>query len=290
MFGYVKPDLPYLYLKDDTLYKALYCGICKSIGKCAGQCARFTLTYDIAFLSAVVHNLTKTDVTIKREHCIIHPLTKRPIATPDDISLTLGALNVILAYFKIKDDILDNGRGRLLKVLFSGGYKKCAKKHPELVDIVQKNYEELAKMEKTGEKSIDKIAHPFATMLAELSNSLLKDCSNSDTYDYFYNFGKWIYLIDALDDYDKDIKKGNYNPFYYAYGAKSFAELKGNFGEEVSFIMSATLNGIESNFINLRFGFNADLIRNISTRGAVETTKKVLLKEHKGNKKNNERN
>lgn len=50
MFGYVKPDLPYLYLKDDKLYKALYCGVCKSIGKTCGQKARLSLTYDIAFL------------------------------------------------------------------------------------------------------------------------------------------------------------------------------------------------------------------------------------------------
>ena len=284
MFGYVKPDTPYLYMKDDTLYKALYCGVCKSIGKCAGQCARFSLTYDIAFLSAVVHNLTKTDVTIKREHCVIHPITKRPIAKPDDISITLGALNVILAYFKIQDDIQDNGRGRMAKLFLSRGFKKSAKKHPELVEIVKRNYSELFELEKAKEQSIDKIAHPFATMLEEISTSLLGQYSTEFTKGYFYNFGKWIYLIDALDDYDKDIKKGNYNPFFYAYGSESYAKLKEEKGEEISFIMSATLSGIESNFQNLRFGFNADLIRNISTRGTVGITKKVLLKDQKGNK------
>ena len=286
MFGYVKPDTPYLYMKDDTLYKALYCGICKSIGKCAGQCARFTLTYDIAFMSAVIHNLTKTDVTVKREHCIIHPIIKRPIAKPDDISLTLGSLNVILAYFKVQDDINDNGRGRALKILFSGAFKKCAKRNPELVKIVEDNYNELYKLEKAKEKSIDKIAHPFASLLAELSDSLLGDYKNENTYRYFYNFGKWIYLIDALDDYDKDVKKGNYNPFYQAYGANDFNALKAEFGEEISFIMGATLNGIEESFNSLRFGFNADLIRNISLRGTVGTTKKVLLKGQKDCKRN----
>ena len=286
MFGYVKPDQPYLYMKDDTLYKALYCGVCKSIGKCAGQCARLSLTYDIAFLSAVIHNLTKTDVVIKRKNCIIHPIIKRPIALPDDISQTLGALNVILAYYKCLDDIADNGRGRFAKLLLKNGFKKCAKKHPQLTEIVEENYKQLAKLEKAGEKSIDKIAHPFSTMLAELSDVLLGEYKTQYTSDYFYNFGKWIYLIDALDDYDKDLKNGNYNPFYWAYGAKDYQSLKRENGEEISFIMSATLNAIESNFNNLRFGFNADLIRNISLRGTVETTKKVLLKEHKGDKKN----
>lgn len=286
MFGYVKPDLPYLYMKDDTLYKALYCGVCKSIGRCSGQCARFTLTYDIAFLSAVIHNLTKTDVTIKREHCIIHPITKRPIAKPDDISDALGALNVVLAYYKIGDDIADNGRGRMLKAFFTPAFKRSIKRYPQFKDIVENNYNELSKLEKAGEKSIDKIAHPFSLMLAELSDLLLGEHKTEHTYSYFYNFGKWIYLIDALDDYDKDVKKGNYNPFFSAYGAKSYQDLKKDFGEEISFIMSATLNGIETAFSNLKFGFNADLIRNISLRGTVGTTKKVLSKEQKGKKKN----
>lgn len=285
MFGYVKPDLPYLYMKDDTLYKALYCGVCKSIGKCAGQCARFTLTYDIAFLSAVIHNLTKTDVEIKKEHCVIHPITKRPIAKPDEISLTLGALNVILAYFKIADDIADNGRGRFAKAVFFRGYKKSVKHAKELNEIVKNRYAELALLEKQGESSIDKIAHPFSCMLAEISDILLKEYKTEQTYAYFYNFGKWIYLIDALDDYDKDVKKGNYNPFFASYKSNSFSDLKREYGEEISFIMSATLNGIESNFNQFKFGFNADLIRNISIRGTVGNTKKVLLKESKGHKK-----
>ncbi|MBQ7407658.1 MAG: hypothetical protein IJW13_00045 [Clostridia bacterium] len=281
MFGYVKPDTPYLYMKDDTLYKALYCGICKSIGKGCGQCARFSLTYDMAFMSAVIHNLLGKDVEIKREHCIIHPITKRPIAKPDDLSIALGCLNVILAYFKIIDDVRDNGRGRFLKLFFNPSFKKSAKKYPNLVKIVSENYEKLYKLEKGQEKSIDKIAHPFACMLAELSNELLGEVANEFSYNFFYNMGKWIYLIDALDDYDKDIQKGNYNPFYVAYGASDFTLLKQNYGEEVSFITSATLSGIEQNLKNLRFKFNADLIRNVSLRGTVEKTKKVLLKQSK---------
>lgn len=285
MFGYVKPDLPYLYMKDDTLYKALYCGVCKSIGKCSGTCARFTLTYDCAFLSAVIHNITGQDVVIKRQHCIIHPITKRPIAQPDDISTAIGALNVILAYFKVLDDINDNGRGRFLKLFLNKGFKRAKKCQPELEKIVKENYVKLAKLEKEGESSIDKIADPFATLLMQLSEQLLGDKKSENSSQFFYNFGKWIYLIDALDDYDKDIKKGNYNPFYMAYKAQSYQKLKEENGNEISFIMSATLQGIECNFNSLKFGFNADLIRNISIRGTVETTKKVLLKEQKGEKK-----
>jgi hypothetical protein len=32
VFGYIRPDEPYLYKKDEVLYNAVYCGLCKSIG------------------------------------------------------------------------------------------------------------------------------------------------------------------------------------------------------------------------------------------------------------------
>ena len=278
MFGYVKPDTPYLYIKDETLYKALYCGVCKSLGRTCGQCSRFTLTYDVAFLSAVLHNILGVDVTVEKKRCIAHPIIKRPIAKPDEISDTLACLNVILAYYKVQDDINDNGRGRFLKLLFSPAFKRAVKRYPDFKRIVFENYEKLAKLEKAGEQSIDKICDPFASMLESLASRILGDGASESSYKFFYNMGKWIYLIDALDDYDKDIKKGNYNPFYCAYKSSDFTTLKTQNGEEISFIVSATLAGIEEGLKGLKFRFNADLIRNIALRGTMQKTKQILAK------------
>lgn len=283
MFGYVKPDVPYLYVKDETLYNALYCQLCKSIGRECGQCARFSLTYDVAFMSAVIHNLAKTDVKIERRHCVAHPIRKKPMAAPDEISCVLGVLNVVLAYYKLTDDVFDSGKGRAARLFLSSGFKRAAKKHPKLVEIVRRNYEALRALEKSGEKSIDKTADPFALMVSELSDELLGDKASESSYRFFYNLGKWIYLIDALDDYDKDIKKKNYNPFYYAYEKKDYDLLRRDCGEEIAFIMSSTLNGISDGLSGLKFGFNADLIRNVALRGTTERTKAVL-----SGKKNNE--
>mgnify|MGYP001152181889 CR=1 FL=1 len=141
MFGYVKPDLPYLYLKDDKLYKALYCGVCKSIGKTCGQKARLSLTYDIAFLSAFAHNLCGKDVTIKKEHCIVHPLISRPMASRDEITETMACVNVALAYFKVQDDISDEGKGKLKRLLLSSGYKAACKKDKRIAEIVRDNFD-----------------------------------------------------------------------------------------------------------------------------------------------------
>ena len=50
------------------LYKAMYCGVCKGISASCGQCARMGLTYDVTFLSVILHNIAGVDVTIEKQH------------------------------------------------------------------------------------------------------------------------------------------------------------------------------------------------------------------------------
>lgn len=289
MFGYVTPDKPYLYMKDDVLYKALYCGVCKGIGKSCGQISRFTLTYDITFMSAIIHNLLGVDVKIKREHCVAHPLTKRPMANVDEITEALGALNVVLAYYKLSDDVLDEKKGGIKRFFIKGGFKRAAKKYPEFVKIVESEYKKLYALESNSENRIDVICDPFANMLKDLSRELLKGKSTEYTDLLFYNLGKWIYLIDALDDYDKDLKKGDYNAFKAAYNAKNYAELKKNNAEEISFILGATISAIDESLLKIEFKFNSDLIKNVASRGTKERTKTVLLKTEKNKKKESDK-
>ena len=72
MFGYVKTDTPYVYMKDNILYKAMYCGLCKGIGKKCGQKGRLCLSYDLTFLSLFAHNVLGQDVKVNKERCVIH--------------------------------------------------------------------------------------------------------------------------------------------------------------------------------------------------------------------------
>ncbi|MBO6262961.1 MAG: hypothetical protein J6N93_01640 [Clostridia bacterium] len=287
MFGYLKPDLPYLYLKDDTLYKALYCGVCKSIGRVCGQRARIGLSYDVAFLSAVIHNLSGVDVTIKKERCVAHPVISRSMASRDEITDECAAVNVALAYYKVKDDIIDEGRGKLKLFLFKKGQKRGYKRFNAISDIVEKRYDELRALEKNGENRIDAICDPFSLMLKDLGALLLRENASDDTDDMFYFLGKWIYLIDALDDYDKDLKRGNYNPFYYAYGKQPSAKkLLENCGKDVTFVFADIFSKLHAAVSACKWKFNHDLINNILTRGVQSVTVKVIDKINNTDKKN----
>ena len=276
MFGYIKTDDPYLYKKDDVLYKSLYCGVCKAIGSSCSQAARFSLTYDIAFLSAVAHNVMNKDVTIEKKRCVAHPIVKRPIAKSDELTEKLACINTLLAYYKVMDDVYDNGKGKFKRLVVLSGFKKARKKYPEIDKIISSRYAELNALEKRGEKSVDMVADPFSLMLADISDETLGEYKTIETRRLFYAVGKWIYLIDALDDYDKDIKKKNCNVFLSVYGRSCAKELIEKDGEEISFIFSSVFGAVEENLDAIKFYFNKDLIKNILSRGLKKTFADVV--------------
>ncbi len=276
MFGYVRPDTPYLYIKDDTLYKALYCGVCKGIGKSCGQVARFGLSYDVAFLSALLHNILGQDVKVEKQHCLTHCIRVKQMAAVDELTQQLGALNTELVYYKCVDDLQDGDRGGGKKLLFTRGHKLAKKKYPEMCAIVRKGMEEQEQTEKAKTDSVDRAADPSATMIARLSDYFLGEKKTADTYGLFYGIGKWIYLIDALDDYDKDVKKGAYNPFILAYGEKNKCELIAKYGEDLRFIFGTLFSEIHERLGQVEMHFNRDLTDNVLLRGLPATTKKIL--------------
>ena len=277
MFGYVKTDFPNMYLKDVVLYKAMYCGLCKGIGKTCGQKARLLLNYDLTFLSVFAHNILDTDVKIEKQRCIIHHIKKRPVAIPDKITERIACLNVILAHHKLNDDVLDSGKGRFKRAIFNASYKRAKKLEPKFDEIVKARYSELINYEKTNGESIDISADFFGRMMQEIVVELLGEICTENINKLSYNLGKWIYLIDALDDFDKDKKKGNYNVFVNSYPNVQNKEslIKEN-GKSLFLIFGSILNDIEVLAKQLEYKFNHDLINNILMFGLKSKTKQIM--------------
>ncbi len=277
MFGYIRADTPYLFMKDDVLYRAMYCGVCKGISEVCGQSARVGLSYDVTFFSVLLHNLAGIDVKIEKSHCLTHCIRTRSMANVDELTRKLGALNTLLVYYKCTDDIQDGDKGRAKRILFRKGVRRACRKYPEIARIVKDQLTIQEQAEKAKTDSIDRAADATANMLAEFSDYALQDKANVYTRNLFYAIGKWIYLIDALDDYDKDKKKGAYNPFVLAYRAESkTALLQSEKGAEVQYAFNALFFDIRENLSQLTFPFNRDLSDNILLRGLPMMTKKVM--------------
>ena len=255
----------------------MYCGVCKGIAQVCGQTARMGLSYDVTFLSVIMHNLRGEDVKITKQHCFTHCIRTRQMAEVDELTRRLGALNTALVYYKYTDDIMDGDRGRGKRLWFKKGFKRVKKKYPEIERIVRENLAEQEKTEKTKTDSLDRAADATAKMLADFSDYALEEKANAHTRNLFYAIGKWIYLIDALDDYDKDMKKGAYNPFVLAYGAENKkALIAGEKGKEVEYVFNALFFDIRESLSQLEFRYNRDLSDNILLRGLPMMTKRIM--------------
>ncbi len=208
MFGYIKPMTEELKVKEHELYKSIYCGLCSAMGEHICTSNRLTLSYDIVFLALVRCCITGENIHIEKKRCMAHPLKPRNRAYIPETLQYCARVSALLTYYNIKDDIEDGGR--LSSRLLLPSAKRYVKKAdmPDLGDIIKKHLDELSSLEKK-EGSLDRNADCFGALLGEVFAYGLE---NPELYNFGYHIGKWIYMIDAADDFEKDKKSGEYNP------------------------------------------------------------------------------
>ncbi len=275
MFGYITPEKPEMKLKDFYLYKAYYCGLCIASGKSFGQFSRFTTNYDFTFLNSLVHSYKNVEPTIINRTCVLHPFKKRSTVA-DEITNKLTLINVLLIYHNALDDINDEKSFKAKNVigLLKKAYKKAKKQNPLAEEIISRKYADLKKLENDKEIVLDKLCDPFSVMMAELGIQLIEE-HNENFYNLCYNLGKWVYLIDALDDYDKDIEKKCFNPFYYSFEkCQNKAEFLKTNEKNLKEIFYCTLNAITDNYLMLNIKSN--ICENILFVGIKNKTQAAL--------------
>jgi hypothetical protein len=198
------------------------------------------------------------------------------MALPDETSLVLGCINTALAYYKLIDDKADGDKKGVFAFLYKKGYKRTLKKHARIAEIISCQTAEQKAVEDGGCAVIDMACEPTANMMKELSTYVLGEFATPETEGLFYDIGKWVYLADALDDYDKDVKKGRYNVLHNAYGTDTKAEaVKSNEGE-LAFIFNSLFADMRMRLANIKFYFNHDLTDNIIIMGIPQKTRTLL--------------
>lgn len=225
MLGYIRTDAPELRLRDGECYRALYCGLCRQMGKCTGQCSRLALSYDFAFLAAFRMSLTNEQVTLQKKRCLIHPLKKRNMAIDSPTLAYCADASAILTYHKCRDDVDDEKglkrlRARAASGFFSSAYRRARRRHPELDATVKTLLQELRQYEKdeSAAPSADAPAAIFGNLMAAICAEGLAGSEARIASSFGRAIGHWIYLVDAADDYRDDLASGSFNPFVRLFG------------------------------------------------------------------------
>lgn len=218
MFGYVTVYKPELKVKEYEAYKGVYCTLCKEMGKEYGILSRFLLSYDGAFYVLYKMGLANENVTAEKSRCTFNPCKKcAKITCESDIYKLASTITVVLAYFKLVDNLKDGKGIKKLLLYFLLPYflylkRKALKKYSDIFNEIEKGMAEQFEIEQEENASLDKSAHPTAKMLGWLFAYNECETTKQSAYDFGYQLGRVVYFLDAFDDYEKDTKENTYNP------------------------------------------------------------------------------
>lgn len=213
MFGYVTANLGELTEEQRIRYNGIYCGICRRIRVRAGQCARLGLSFDMAFLALLLMSLYEPEERSGDRACALHPIKPRPWVDNPYVAYAAD-MNIALAYYNCLDDWEDDGKrsAKLMAGVFEKRLPEIEKAWPRQCGAIRNCIKKLSELEKANCPNPDEPAGIFGALMGELLT--YEEDIWADTLRQMGNaLGRFIYLLDAAMDYDKDAKKGKYNPY-----------------------------------------------------------------------------
>lgn len=214
MFGYVTINRPELKIRDFETYHAYYCGLCDTLHRRYGRSGQLTLSYDMTFLTVLLSALYEPEERQFTARCVIHP-AHRHQTTVNRYTEYAADMTILLSYFNLQDNWADDRdiKSRALALKLKGGVKELAKRYPRQWKALMSYMKGLKKAEAEKCADLDAASGLTGDMLAEIFV-----CDETDVWapvvrKLAFFLGKFIYLMDACDDREKDAASGSYNPW-----------------------------------------------------------------------------
>ena len=272
MFGYVKINKMDLTFREYEHYRGYYCGLCKSLKDNHGEISRLSLNYDITFLVLILTSVYKPKSNIIEEGCIVNPFKKKKKII-NEITEYAASMNVLLTYYKLEDNLKDDNRlkDKLAYNIYKGTLKKAYEKYPKKAEFIKNQLNILYNLEQEKNLNIDLVSNTFGNLMGEIF-VYKNDQYEKELRKIGFNIGKYIYLLDAYEDLDKDYEKGRYNPFIEYIDRKEELKIK------VDKLISMSLGMVGRGIDNLNLKFNTGIIENIIYSGVYLRYQNILQK------------
>lgn len=279
MFGYIRPLKDELKVREFDQFKACYCALCHTLKAQYGASSRFILNYDFTFLAMLLWDEDEAPA-YKCARCMASPLVKRNYCAPSRTLEICAGYSIILAWWKLRDSVADEGffkslRDRALSIVLKRAYKKAARKYPEFEKTVRSALDDLRKLENAGSDSLDACADKFAMITQALATEAAGEEKHRPLEQLLYHTGRYIYIIDACDDLEEDVKAGSFNPVAKRFGAEN-GQLQAEDKEALRVTLMHSSNLIGAAYELLPQNAWSSIIRNILYLGMPETCIRVL--------------
>ena len=284
MFGYININQKELSEESKKIYQAYYCGLCQKLKTNCGTKGQMLLSYDLTFLIVLLTGLYELENTETEFTCPLDP-TKKRTANINEATEYAADMNLILAYQNLLDDWKDEKsytKKAFVKIL-DKDYTRIVSKYPRQVRALEEFMRKTAEAEKNKETNLDLVAGLTGEMLGEIM------CWREDEWQEemrtlgFY-MGKFIYLMDAYEDYEADQKKNCYNPLVYME-----KENDQEFDTFCKLLLTSMMSECAKSFERLPILLHADILRNILYSGVWSRYEYLQLRKKKLEEKKTKR-
>ena len=280
MFGYIDINQKELSEESKKAYQAYYCGLCRKLKTNCGAKGQMLLDYDMTFLIVLLTGLYELENESSEMVCALHPTKKRTIWTNEATDYAAD-MNLILAYYNLIDDWKDDKSypKKAFAKMLEKDYKRVLDKYPRQVKAIESYMEKTQEAEKRGESNLDLVAGLTGEMLDEVFCWKEDEWAGELRTLGFY-MGKFIYLMDAYEDYESDVEKNAYNPLAFM-----DQEETQDLDTWCRLILTSMMSECAKSFERLPILLHADILRNVLYSGVWTKFEYLQLKKKKTKEK-----
>lgn len=280
MFGYVRPFKDELKVREFDQFKSCYCALCHTLKKQYGALASSILNYDFTFLAMLLWD-EGTPVSYECARCIASPLQKRTYCTQSGALEKSAGYSVILAWWKLKDAIKDEPflkslASRFLSLFLRRPYKKAVRRFAAFDAVAKTQLEALGALETVNSDSLDACADRFAGITAAMAANAEADDISRPMAQLLYHTGRFIYIVDACDDLEEDLRKGRFNPIAKRFNTAGGGKLSDEARETLKTTIMHSCKLIATSFELLPKNPWNTILRNIIYLGMPDACVRVL--------------
>lgn len=273
MYGYVVVNKPELKIKEYDVYRSYYCGLCDELKERYGINGQLSISYDMTFLLLLLTGLYEPETTHYEARCIAHPVHKHPVSR-NSITGYVADMNVLMTYYKCVDDWKDERKvtRKALADSLKGKVKRIEAAYPNKAERIKAALLCISEQENKGQPNVDVPAEQFGIILTQIL-LMRADEWKEELIQLGNSLGRFIYILDAYEDLEGDIKKGRFN------GLMEYS-VKPDYDEFVENVLKSLMAQCAAAFERLPIIENANLLRNIIYSGVWTRFELCRQKKH----------
>lgn len=222
MIGYMRPIKGKFSGEQRKIYQAIYCGLCRKLKYQHGLLGTLTINYEMVDMLLLIDSLRNDEPTRMKMSCSLSPLIWKDMMGFNEHHYIMAAeMAMIIVNLEIQDNVADENRmkDKVMLTVSNQKIQKVIKYSENVYSALKDDYSEYMKNENKAHKNLCGFESVVETCgrITGTMGRLISEAARIEEINAIEKimniWGRWVYLVDATDDYIEDNKCNHFNPW-----------------------------------------------------------------------------